>query len=157
MQLARLIEPRESRTLGAKLKQMVRARCRSSGGSSKREILERYLTCAPYGGNLEGIRAAALAYFGKEPQRLTLAEAALLVALPQLAGAPPARPQCRAAHAARDRVLDRMALAGGRRRGARLRQGDGASRCPPARQRLPLMPPILPGGASAGAPAHRTS
>ena len=50
---------------------------------SKDEILSLYLTLAPYGGNLEGIRAASLAYFGKEPRRLTLGETALLVALPQ--------------------------------------------------------------------------
>ncbi len=50
---------------------------------SKDEILALYLSLAPYGGNLEGVRAASLAYFGKEPRRLTLGEAALLVALPQ--------------------------------------------------------------------------
>ena len=46
-------------------------------------MLDRYLTLAPFGGNIEGVRAASLAYFGKEPRRLTLGEAALLVALPQ--------------------------------------------------------------------------
>ena len=50
---------------------------------SKREILALYLKLAPYGGNLEGVRAASLAYFGKEPHRLNIAEAALLVAIPQ--------------------------------------------------------------------------
>jgi penicillin-binding protein 1C len=50
---------------------------------SKREILAIYLTLAPMGGNLEGVRAASFAYFGKEPQHLTAAEAALLVAIPQ--------------------------------------------------------------------------
>ena len=50
---------------------------------SKREVLAMYLTLAPMGGNLEGVRAASLAYFGKEPRRLSLGEAALLVALPQ--------------------------------------------------------------------------
>ena len=34
---------------------------------SKDQILDLYLTLAPYGGNLEGIRAASIAYFGKEP------------------------------------------------------------------------------------------
>jgi penicillin-binding protein 1C len=33
----------------------------------KDEILTLYLTLAPYGGNIEGVRAASLAYFGKEP------------------------------------------------------------------------------------------
>src|SRR5712672_3839382 len=75
---------------------------------SKDEILDLYLALAPFGGNLEGIRAAAIAYFGKEPKRLSLAEAALLVALPQ---SPETRRLDRfpeAARAARDRVLDRM-------------------------------------------------
>ena len=76
---------------------------------SKDEILSLYLTLAPYGGNLEGVRAASLAYFGKEPRRLTLGEAALLVALPQ---SPEFRRPDRfpaAAKRARDRVLDRIA------------------------------------------------
>ena len=75
-------------------------------------MLGLYLTLAPYGGNLEGIRAASLAYFGKEPKKLSLAEAALLVALPQ---SPELRRPDRSVHAARaarDRVLDRIAKAG---------------------------------------------
>lgn len=110
MQLARLIEPRESRSLGAKLRQVARA-IQIERRLTKREILERYLTLAPYGGNLEGVRAASLAYFGKEPKRLTLSEAALLVALPQLPERrrPDRNPEN--ARAARDRVLDRMVVA----------------------------------------------
>jgi hypothetical protein len=46
-------------------------------------LLSLYLRLAPYGGNLEGIRAASLSYFAKEPRRLTPAESALLVAIPQ--------------------------------------------------------------------------
>ena len=83
MQLARLIEPRESRSFGQKLRQIFRA-VQIERRLSKPEILERYLTLAPYGGNLEGVRAASLAWFGKEPKRLSVSEAALLVALPQL-------------------------------------------------------------------------
>ena len=49
------------------------------GELTKDDILTLYLTLAPYGGNIEGIRAATLAYFGKETGRLTTAEAALLV------------------------------------------------------------------------------
>ena len=82
MQVARLLEPRAERTLGAKLRQIVRA-IEIERSLSKDEVLSLYLTLAPYGGNLEGIRAASLAYFGKEPKKLSLAEAALLVALPQ--------------------------------------------------------------------------
>jgi len=111
MQLARLIEPRESRSLASKVLQLLRA-VQIERRLGKREILERYLTLAPYGGNLEGIRAASLAYFAKEPRRLTVSEAALLVALPQL---PERRRPDRnhdAARAARDRVLARMVYQG---------------------------------------------
>ncbi len=60
-----------------------RARIEIERRVGKEGVLERYLTSAPMGGNLEGVRAASLAYFGKEPLHLTLGEAALLVALPQ--------------------------------------------------------------------------
>src|SRR6202021_1649297 len=81
MQVARLLEPRSERSLGAKLRQMVRA-VEIERKLSKAEVLDLYLNLAPFGGNLEGVRAASLAYFGHEPRRLTLGEAALLVALP---------------------------------------------------------------------------
>jgi penicillin-binding protein 1C len=111
MQLARLMEPREERAVSQKLKQMFRA-IQIERQLSKDEILHRYLTLAPYGGNLEGVRAASLAYFGKEPKKLLLSEAALLVALPQSPEArrPDRNPEN--AKAARDRVLQRMADAG---------------------------------------------
>ena len=108
MQVARLLEPRERRGLGAKLRQIVRA-LELERALGKDGVLALYLTLAPYGGNLEGVRAASLAY---EPRKLSLAEAALLVALPQ---SPELRRPDRfpsAARAARDRVLDRAALAG---------------------------------------------
>lgn len=111
MQVARLLEPRERRSLGAKMRQIVRA-LELERALGKDGILALYLALAPYGGNLEGVRAASLAYFGKEPRKLSLAEAALLVALPQ---SPELRRPDRfptAARAARDRVLDRAAIAG---------------------------------------------
>jgi len=107
MQLARLMEPRRERSVHAKLRQIVRA-IELERKLSKDQILDLYLALAPYGGNLEGIRSAAIAYFGKEPKRLSLAESALLVALPQ---SPETRRIDRypdTARAARDRVLDRM-------------------------------------------------
>jgi penicillin-binding protein 1C len=107
MQLARLIEPRRERSLYAKLRQMVRA-VQLERQLSKDEILNLYLALAPFGGNLEGIRAAANGYFGKEPKRLSLAEAALLVALPQSPERRRLDRHPQAAHAARDRVLARM-------------------------------------------------
>lgn len=108
MQVARLLEPRGERSLAAKLRQMVRA-IQIETALSKREILSLYLNLAPYGGNLEGVRAASLSYFGKEPNRLSLDESALLVAMPQ---SPEARRPDRSpaiARKARDRVLDRAA------------------------------------------------
>jgi penicillin-binding protein 1C len=111
MQVARLLEPRSERSFTAKLRQIVRA-VEIERALSKDEILALYLSLAPYGGNLEGVRAASLAYFGKEPRRLTLGEAALLVALPQ---SPEQRRPDRSTEAvrhARDRVLDRVAAAG---------------------------------------------
>jgi penicillin-binding protein 1C len=107
MQLARLMEPRRERSVYAKLRQMVRA-LEIERQMNKDQILDLYLSMAPFGGNLEGVRAASIAYLGKEPKRLSLAEAALLVALPQ---SPETRRLDRypdAARVARDRVLDRM-------------------------------------------------
>jgi len=107
MQLARLMEPRRERSVYAKLRQMVRA-VEIERQLSKDQILDLYLALAPFGGNLEGVRAASIGYFGKEPKRLSLAEQALLVALPQ---SPETRRLDRypeTARAARDRVLDRM-------------------------------------------------
>jgi penicillin-binding protein 1C len=107
MQLARLMEPRRERSVYAKMHQIVRA-IELERQLSKDRILDLYLALAPYGGNLEGIRSASIAYFGKEPKRLSLAESALLVALPQ---SPETRRVDRypdTARAARDRVLERM-------------------------------------------------
>ena len=106
MQTARLLEPRP-RTIGSKIIEMIRA-AQLETRLSKDEILELYLTLAPYGGNLEGVRAASWAYFGREPQALAPDQVALLLALPQ---APEARRPDRreaAARAARQRLLTRM-------------------------------------------------
>ncbi|MBY0380710.1 MAG: penicillin-binding protein 1C [Xanthobacteraceae bacterium] len=111
MQLARLMEPRRERSMSVKLRQIVRA-IQIERQFSKDQILDLYLTLATFGGNLEGIRAASLAYFGKEPKRLTLGEAAVLVALPQ---SPETRRLDRfpdRARQARDRVLTRMVWEG---------------------------------------------
>lgn len=110
MQTARLLTPRP-RTLSSKLVEMIRA-VQIEARLSKREILALYLTLAPYGGNLEGVRAASLSYFGHEPTSLTPGEQALLIALPQSPEArrPDRRPE--AARRARDLVLDKMVRAG---------------------------------------------
>ncbi|MGB3626712.1 MAG: transglycosylase domain-containing protein, partial [Henriciella sp.] len=81
MQTARLLEPRP-RTIGSKLIEMFRAH-QIEARLSKQEILELYLTLTPYGGNIEGLRAASWRYFGREPDRLSDDQIALLIALPQ--------------------------------------------------------------------------
>jgi len=111
MQVARLIEGRHERTASGKLRQIVRA-LQIEDRLSKAEILNLYLRFAPFGGNLEGVRAATLAYFGKEPKRLSLGEAALLVALPQSPEARRPDRHPKAAQRARDRVLARAVAAG---------------------------------------------
>jgi penicillin-binding protein 1C len=111
MQTARLLDSRPTRSYLAKVGQMFRA-WQLEGMMSKREVLELYMRLAPFGGNVEGVRAASIAYFGKEPKRLTVAEAALLVALPQ--SPERRRPDRNPAEAiqARDRVIDRAREAG---------------------------------------------
>ncbi|MBN8911891.1 MAG: transglycosylase domain-containing protein, partial [Rhizobiales bacterium] len=106
MQVARLLDGKHERTSAGKLRQAARA-LQLEERLSKDEILRLYLRLAPFGGNIEGVRAASLAYFGKEPKHLSAGEAALLVALPQ---SPERRRPDRnneAARKARDRVLDR--------------------------------------------------
>lgn len=157
MQLARLIEPREKRSLASKFRQMARA-FQIERRLSKEQILQAYLTLAPYGGNLEGVRAASLAWFGKEPKKLRLSEAALLVALPQLPERrrPDRHPD--AAKTSRDRVLFRMADAGVIARS----EIERAARYPVPRTRLalPALAPHLADLAlskTPGAPTHETT
>ncbi len=107
MQVARLLESSGTGALDGKLRQ-IRVALALERRLTKDQILELYLNLAPFGGNVEGVRAAALAYLGKEPRRLTPSEAALLVAIPQ---SPERRRPDRhpdAAQAARNRVIDRQ-------------------------------------------------
>lgn len=111
MQVARLLEDGPTGRWDGKIRQ-VRLALALERRLSKQDILTLYVNRAPFGGNIEGVRAATYAYFGKPPKRLTPAQSALLVALPQ---SPEARRPDRAyetAKSARNRVLDRMAGAG---------------------------------------------
>lgn len=111
MQVARLLDQRHERTGGGKLRQIARA-IQLERAVPKADILRLYLRLAPFGGNIEGVRAASLAYFGREPKRLSIAEAALLVALPQSPEARRPDRHPRRAELARNRVLDRAVAAG---------------------------------------------
>ena len=111
MQVARLLEEGTTGKVAGKLRQM-RVALALERRLTKAQILQLYLHLAPFGGNLEGVRAASISYFGKEPYRLTPAEAALLVAIPQ---SPESRRPDRAAdraEAARNRVLARAVQEG---------------------------------------------
>lgn len=118
MQTARILDTGDSlpspgffQRMGVKLRQMFRA-LQLEYHFTKDEILGLYLTHAPFGANIEGIRAACYTWLGKDANEMTRAEAALMAVLPQ---APsryrPDRHPDRAAKA-RDKVLDRMARFG---------------------------------------------
>ena len=82
MQLARLIERNQSRSIRGKIKQIARALALEAM-YSKREILEAYLNLVPYGANIEGVGAASLIHFGKSTQALSLPETLTLAVIPQ--------------------------------------------------------------------------
>ncbi len=150
MQVARLLEPRP-RTLGSKLIEAARA-VQLEMRFSKRDILGMYLTLAPYGGNVEGIRAASLTLFGKGPAELGAAEAALLVALPQ--SPTRLRPDRAAerARAARDKVLDRAVEEGALL--PRLAAEAKAEPVPDRRLPMPFLAPHLTEHLKARYPGH---
>lgn len=151
MQVARLLENSGTGRLSGKLRQM-RVALALERELTKKQILALYLTHAPYGGNIEGVRAATLSWFGKEPKLLTPAESALLVALPQspVARRPDRNPD--AARRARDRVLDRVARTGALDRDeARAALFDPV---PNARRAFPALAPHISDRAVASAPAR---
>lgn len=80
MQIARLLYPAE-RTLKNKLLEMFRA-FQLELRFTKDEILSLYFSLAPYGGNIEGVQAASLIFFGKDVKHLNLSEAVILAIIP---------------------------------------------------------------------------
>jgi penicillin-binding protein 1C len=152
MQTARLLEGHHEKTGRGKLYQMIRA-LQLEARLTKREILNLYLRLAPFGGNIEGVRAASLIYLGKEPRRLSLAESALLVALPQLPEyrRPDKHPE--AAKRARNRVLARAVELGV------IPAGEAAAAMREAvatqRRSMPQLAPHLSDTALDAAPARR--
>jgi membrane peptidoglycan carboxypeptidase len=74
------------RTAERKLKeiiQSIRVTQQFEGETGKRDIITAYLNQNYYGNQLYGIKAAAKGYFGVDLDELTLAQAAILAALPQ--------------------------------------------------------------------------
>ncbi len=148
MQAARLLEPRP-RTVPSKLIEMARA-LQLTARLGRGGVLDAYLTLAPFGGNLEGLRAATWAWWGKEPRRLTPGQAALLVVLPQNPNGlrPDRHPE--AARAARAKVLARM-VGVGVLTAAQAREA-AAEPLPTTRRPLPFLAPHLTGRLVRAAP-----
>lgn len=106
MQIARMAQPK-SRSIGGKAIEALRA-VQLTMHHSKRELLEDYLNMAPYGGNVEGIGAASMVYFGKEPSQLSIGEIAFLTTLPRSPNRYDPLRDHDAATRARDRVLRQL-------------------------------------------------
>jgi penicillin-binding protein 1C len=110
MQVARLLQP-ASRTYGSKLREMARA-LQLEWHFTKDEILQLYVNLAPYGSNVEGLKSAALLYFQKSPEVLSLAEITALVVVPNRPSSLRLGASNAAVRAARDQWLRRFGEAG---------------------------------------------
>ncbi|MFZ9388057.1 MAG: penicillin-binding protein 1C [Chitinophagaceae bacterium] len=84
MQVAKMLEPGK-RNIWSKTREMFRA-LQLEWRYSKKEILQLYLNLVPYGGNIEGVKAASLLYFRKNPDHLSLAEITALSIIPNKPG-----------------------------------------------------------------------
>lgn len=84
MQVAKMLEPGK-RNIWSKMREMFRA-FQLELKYSKKEILQMYLNLVPYGGNIEGVKAASLLYFKKNPDHLSLAEITALSIIPNKPG-----------------------------------------------------------------------
>lgn len=149
MQLARLCEPRP-RTVRSKLVEMARA-VQLELRLSKVEILEAYLTLAPYGRNLEGLEAASLSIFGHRPDALSATEIATLLAIPQDPnGRYPHPDHAEVLQRARDDIAGRLLARGAFERGAGLTAEAIAQqvRAAPVPERLVPMPRSAPHAAA---------
>lgn len=80
MQVARALE-RRPRSYSNKLIEIFRA-WQLELKYNKTEILQLYCNLLPYGGNVEGVKAAAYLYFKKDPDHLSLAEITALSIIP---------------------------------------------------------------------------
>ncbi|NOT52431.1 MAG: penicillin-binding protein 1C [Chitinophagaceae bacterium] len=84
MQVAKALEPGK-RNIWTKLRELFRA-FQLELKYSKKEILQMYLNLVPYGGNIEGVKAASILYFNKNPDHLSLAEITALSIIPNNPG-----------------------------------------------------------------------
>ena len=111
MQVIRLARGNPPRTIGEKIKEIILA-LRLEQSRTKNEILRLYAAHAPFGGNIVGVEAAALKYFGRSPDDLSWAEAALLAVLPNAPSLLYPGRNNDALHHKRDHLLRRLARDG---------------------------------------------
>ena len=142
MQVARLRLGLSTTTVAGKLEQMARA-LQYEYHYEKSEILEAYFNLAPYGGNVEGIGAAARVYFHVSPSRLSFSESAALAAVPQnpVRRSPLNGPDFESARAR----MVRLVLPGrdaGEKGGALGLGGSGEGKLPPLRVYAPSSLPF---------------
>ncbi|MBL7716844.1 MAG: penicillin-binding protein 1C [Bdellovibrionales bacterium] len=102
MQLARLLYGIRGRSVWAKIRQIFHATSLEVF-HSKNEILEAYLNLLPFGSNIEGIGAASLIYFHRDPGQIGLLQSLALVEVPQ-------NPNSRGLHRATDGSVRRQAI-----------------------------------------------
>lgn len=107
MQVIRLSRKPSSRGLFQKLFEMLLA-TRLEWSYSKKEILALYSAHAPFGGNVVGLDAACWRYFGRSPQNLSWAEAALLAVLPNAPSLIHPGKNRMLLKSKRDRLLDKL-------------------------------------------------
>lgn len=87
-QLVRDVTGDKEVSYGRKLREIFRA-LEMEKKYSKKDILESYLNRIPLGGTTYGIASASMRYFGKSPDQLTIAEAALLAGIVRSPGRNP--------------------------------------------------------------------
>jgi penicillin-binding protein 1C len=80
MQIARMLEPKE-RTYGNKLREVFRA-LQLEWRYTKEQLLEIYLSMVPLGGNIEGLKSAAMIYYQTPLERLNIAQLFDLILIP---------------------------------------------------------------------------
>jgi len=80
MQVVRMLKPRK-RTVANKFLECFKA-IQLEMHLSKNEILGLYINLLPYGGNIQGVKAASFLYFAQQPQALSLAQIVTLAIIP---------------------------------------------------------------------------
>ncbi len=143
-------------TLGRKI-QEVRYATALEKKFSKSEILDRYLNIAYFGDGAYGIASASWHYFGKQPNQLTLPEAALLAGLVQSPDADNPATGNKHGRARAPRVRAGRDGQDGRGVGGRRGRGQGQRRCGSTSSRPRTTAPRSAARTTTGASSATTS